>query len=295
MNKSACIYCFGELLWDCFPDKEILGGAPFNVAHRLYELGAEVTMLSAVGNDARGKSALEHLVKKGLSIAHVSMLSDLPTGNVKVTLDKQGSASYQIAKGVAWDFIDIKKLPEIDRSILVFGSLALRDAFNRKQLEALLEKVEYALFDINLRPPHYDLDYLVSLLPKCDAIKLNEEELPIVLETLKLSGKSLEDQLKELAVKVQIETICVTLGSRGAVLWHQGSFYSHPGFVSKVVDTVGAGDSFLAGFIFSFYVNQQSPQDALAVGCALGSLVASKAGATANIKAQELKDLLNQK
>ena len=49
--NSKVICCFGEILWDLFPDGKKLGGAPFNVASSLKDLGAEVYFLSSIGND----------------------------------------------------------------------------------------------------------------------------------------------------------------------------------------------------------------------------------------------------
>ena len=55
------IVCFGEMLWDILPEKELPGGAPMNVAYHLRKLGEAVSLVSRVGNDARGRALLDML------------------------------------------------------------------------------------------------------------------------------------------------------------------------------------------------------------------------------------------
>lgn len=283
------VVCYGEILWDCFPDREVLGGAPFNVAYRLKELGANVLLLSAVGDDARGHDALRGLQEMGLSTSAVKVLQDKATGYVQVELDESGGASYTIGSDVAWDYISAQAELANQQAVLVFGSLALREMHNQKALNTLLEQTDKAVFDINLRPPHYQMNKLIPLMEKASCIKLNEDELPLVLKELDITADALEQQLHLLAAETQTETLCVTLGENGAVVLHRGEFYSQKGFPAQVVDTVGSGDAFLAAFIYGFYLLQEGPQAALKRGCALGSLVAATAGATAEIPMTELE------
>ncbi|WP_374959789.1 carbohydrate kinase [Gilvibacter sp.] len=282
------VVCYGEILWDCFPDREVLGGAPFNVAFRLHRLGAEVQLISALGNDARGHEAYFVLEELGLDTTCIYPHKELATGYVNVELDQAGAATYTIGQPVAWDHIPAPEIL-VDNPILVFGSLALREPFNLSQLHKLVERCDTVVFDINLRPPHYQMNQLIPLMEKASCIKLNEDELPLVLKELDITADALEQQLRLLAAETQTETICVTLGAEGAAVLHGGEFYSQKGFPAQVVDTVGSGDAFLAAFIYGFYLLQEGPQAALKRGCALGSLVAATAGATAEIPMTELE------
>lgn len=289
MTNRSQVICYGELLWDCFPEREILGGAPFNVAYRLKELGAEVLLLSAVGDDVRGREALNGLQQMGLSTSAVKVLKNKATGYVQVQLDSSGGASYTIGTDVAWDYISAQVELLNEQAVLVFGSLALRETHNQEALNTLLERTDKAVFDINLRPPHYQMNQLIPLMDKASCIKLNEDELPLVLRELDITADELEQQLRLLAAKTQTETLCVTLGAAGAAVLHREEFYSQKGFPAQVVDTVGAGDAFLAAFVYSLYLADQSPQQALKLGCALGSLVAETPGATTEIPMTELE------
>ena len=69
--KSQKIICFGEILWDLFPDGKKLGGAPFNVASSLKNLGADVEFISRIGNDSLGKELLMKVKNHGVSISHI--------------------------------------------------------------------------------------------------------------------------------------------------------------------------------------------------------------------------------
>ena len=107
-NERLKIICFGEILWDVFPDKTLLGGAPLNVAMRLHSLGARVTMISSVGNDDLGDKAIEIMEDIGLSTHGISRLEDIATGQVLVSLS-DGIAEYTIAENAAWDHIIISE------------------------------------------------------------------------------------------------------------------------------------------------------------------------------------------
>ncbi len=291
MTKIPQIACYGEILWDVFPDQKRLGGAPLNVASRLHTLGANVSMISAIGNDPLGKETQKVITSLGLSISHIQQ-NQLPTGQVTVSLDTSGSASYTIASHAAWDAIlatsEAQKAVQ-NTDALVFGSLACRYIENQEALFQLIATTSYAVFDLNLRTPYYDLETVVALMEAAHFIKMNDEELELIVMALDLEKENLQEELKAVAKATDTASICVTLGADGAMLLHKNVVYTQVGYPSKVVDTVGAGDSFLAGLIYGL-LSGQEPQQALQLGCALGSLVAGKAGANAVVSDQEIKN-----
>ncbi|RMB58578.1 carbohydrate kinase [Dokdonia sinensis] len=300
MSKTLKIASFGEVLWDVFPDKKRLGGAPLNVALRLHSFGADVSMISAVGKDALGKETLELLEKEKLNISNIQT-NDFPTGSVQVTLDKGGSPSYEIQSEVAWDNILATKEAKTavqDCDALVIGSLAFREpaspagrSVNQNTFQEIIELSDYTIFDLNLRPPYYDLDVVGELMEVADFIKMNDEELELLVVTLGIEEKTLEDELKAIAKLTNTTSACVTLGSEGAMLLHKGKVYIQEGFRIKVADSVGAGDSFLAGLVFGL-LSGEDPQDSLTLACAIGALVASKSGANPAISQEEIDKLI---
>ncbi|WP_299763812.1 carbohydrate kinase [uncultured Dokdonia sp.] len=294
MSKTPHIVCYGEILWDVFPDGKKLGGAPLNVALRLHSFGANTSIISTLGKDALGKTTLKTLKEKNFPATYIQQ-SKRPTGQVTVTLDSTGSARYDIQKDAAWDYIAAtpEAIEEVKKAdVFVFGSLALRDTYNQAQFEALVTEATYTVFDLNLRDPHYDLDVVLPLMEIANCIKLNDEELELIVTLLDLEKETLEEELKAVAKATNTDTICVTLGPDGAMLYHNKTIYTQVGFPTKVVDTVGAGDSFLAALIYGL-VSEQTPEDSLEVAAAIGSLVAGKAGANPVVTNNEIDELLD--
>jgi len=273
------ILCFGEILWDAFGDEKVAGGAPMNVARHLGQQGADVLFASRVGTDESGKGLVEFLKTNSLYGGLIQGDTELPTCEVTVQLDKDGHATYIIPQPVSWDNIQTDNTliqAAKDASAIVYGSLACRDVTTRDTLlNVLNETMALKIFDVNLRPPHYTLSIIEKLAAGADVIKMNDDEAVLLTEGDK---GNLRELITEFQKKHRAKTICVTRGENGAIVWHQNEFFEHPGFKVKVVDTVGAGDSFLATFINGLLNKQPMPQ-ILEKACAVGAFVAEKRGA----------------
>jgi len=295
MMSKADVICFGEILWDVFPNRKVIGGAPLNVALRLHSYGAATKIISCIGKDENGKGVTDHLLVNGVTTQLVQTHPQLETGTVQVTLDEGGSASYEISLPVAWDAIKLtpELISEVKQSpFFLFGSLAVRGATNRKTLQALLDVANTKIFDVNLRPPHYDISMVYELMQQADLIKLNDEELEEVCNRLGCQEAQIEAQINWLAEISRTPSICVTLGGEGAVLLYERTYYQQGGFEVTVKDTVGAGDSFLATLINELLIKNAKPSSALNRACAVGALVASKEGANCSITTAEIEHLL---
>src|SRR5271170_5142294 len=97
-------YTFGEILWDCLPSGRHAGGAPFNVAAHLAQLGVSVSLLSSVGQDALGAAILDVAKKKGVNVQFVDRARiGRPSATVIATVDALGNATYELVQRVAWD------------------------------------------------------------------------------------------------------------------------------------------------------------------------------------------------
>ena len=263
MSKSLDVVCFGEILWDMFPDGKTLGGAPLNVGLRLLSLKAKVNMISRLGTDALAEETLALLDKYGLPQEFIQEDDDLETGQVEVTLDKSGSATYIIKEPVAWDNIALTQANQnrvSEADVFIFGSLAARNASSKNTLKELLDVAKNAVFDVNFRAPHYDLNEVIDLMQLAQFVKMNEEELEELKQFLGITSQLMEDTLKAISARTNTPTICVTCGSAGAVLLQNEHLYTHPGYSTQVVDTVGAGDSFLAGLLYSLSKDNDPPK-----------------------------------
>ncbi|MHB1105800.1 MAG: carbohydrate kinase family protein [Lutibacter sp.] len=295
MSNKLKAVCFGEILFDVFLKNKKIGGAPLNVASRLKSFGIDVSIISAVGNDNNGKELIEYFKKLDIDTTSIQIKENYPTGVVNVRLNEKGNASYDITYPSAWDKIrlsidDTELVKNAD--FFIYGSLASRDESTKKTLLQLLEVAKYRIFDVNLRVPNYTEKTLIELMKLADFIKFNDDELYEMAKYLNSNHKSLEQNMKFIAKETNTDTICVTLGCHGAVLYYKGKFYNNCGFKVDVVDTVGSGDSFLASLISKLF-SEVDPQEALNFACAVGAIVAQYEGANPEISEPEIDEFLN--
>lgn len=282
--------CFGEVLWDVFDTHKKIGGAPLNVANRLKSFHNDVAIITAVGNDELAKPILKLIEDLKINLDAVSILNDFNTGEVNVTLNNKGSATYSIPQPKAWDKIPYTKASENlvkQADAFVFGSLITRDNVSKETLFKLLEVSNYKIFDVNLRAPFYQKEVLIDLMHKADFIKFNDEELYEISDFLGSKFNNLEQNIHFISEKTKTKHICVTKGEHGAVLFYNNCLFYNSGYRIKVKDTVGSGDSFLASLI-SKLLNGATPQDSINFACAVGALVAANEGANPVITAKEI-------
>jgi fructokinase len=294
-NQKISVVCFGEVLFDVFPTHKKIGGAPLNVAIRLASLGIKSQIISRIGTDDIGKELMEYIKEHKVNSDSIQIDNDLKTGEVIVQLNDKGSASYIINYPAAWD--KIIETPEDEIIVkkadsLVFGSLACRDTVSQNTLFELINYAKYTVFDVNLRAPFYTKELINHLMHEADFIKFNDDEIYEISEHLQSPFHSLEQNILYIAEQTSTKHICVTKGSHGAVLYYNNQFYYNSGYKIKVADTVGAGDSFLAGLL-SKLLAKEDPQKAIDFACAIGALVAQKEGANPKINKSTIDSFMN--
>lgn len=275
------IICFGEILWDNLPSGRKAGGAPMNVAYHLNRVGAKSQLISRVGNDASGNELRAFSSLIGLPSTFLQKDPVYPTGEVMATVLDNHEVVYDIRLNAAWDYITWD--PQFGQlasgaDAFVFGSLAARNRNSRETLLQLLETAKYKVFDINLRAPHYTKEVLELLLPKADLVKLNSDELTLLTDWFYKSGASESDSISFLQQTFGLDEIIVTKGSEGASYYQGSSAYDGKAYKVKVADTVGAGDSFLAAFLYQKLMGMPIPQT-LNYALAMGAFIASQQGA----------------
>lgn len=297
MKKSGeYVCCFGEILWDLLPSGKLPGGAPMNVALHLQNLGVDTAMVSRVGKDSLGDEIVEFIKQKGGATEWIQRDAQHSTGIVEVNIANRTSVTYNIVHPVAWDFI--ADTPEaLDAAsnayAFVYGTLACRDEHSRAALLHLLDVAKgLKIYDVNLRPPHYSKELIETLLQKADIVKMNEDELDIVSGWFDTSSLTREQKIEFIKTKFNLKAAIITLGGDGALFLDEHGLHKSKVYKVEVKDTIGSGDSFLAGMIKNIY-EKKSPEYALNYACALGALVATHHGANPPIKESEILSFMN--
>ncbi|MBE6919801.1 MAG: carbohydrate kinase [Ruminococcaceae bacterium] len=249
------IISFGEIIWDIYPDASHIGGAPLNFAAHAAKLGAGVQLISAVGDDDLGAAAREALSRFGVDDSLVSTVPDRPTGQCLVTLDAQDKPHYTLWEDTAYDAITCGAAPHCDA--FVFGTLIQRSHHNRRTLQQLLESgcLGEVFCDLNIRPPHYDVESVERCLRHATMLKVSREELPAVTQLLYGQSLNVEAAVARLCADHPNIRLClVTLDRDGAFVrdTRTGRTYRCAAKPVDVVSTVGAGDSFGAAFLVTY-------------------------------------------
>lgn len=235
---------FGEVLFDSFPDgREVLGGAPFNVARHLQGFALEPLFISRVGDDRRGEQVCEAMDGWGMDTTGLQSDAEHPTGSVCIAM--QGTQhNFDILPKQAYDYIDAAQaLPLLQQhplSLLYFGSLIEREPVSRNTLQQLRTLPVPQFSDVNLRAPWWHAQRVARLLQGVKWVKLNDEEL----NALGFAGDP-ESAARRMRDAFDLDLLVVTRGEAGALfVTAEEVLQGEPVPVKRLVDTVGAGDAF---------------------------------------------------
>jgi fructokinase len=264
VNEPHLILGIGELLWDILPDGKRLGGAPANFAVMAGRLGNHSAILSRIGRDDLGRQAIERLESMVVETSPLQVDPAYETGRVTVSFESY-EPRYNIHQPAAWDFLELSDewIQLIARAdAICFGSLAQRNLQSRQTIQALVSQTSAAcvrVFDVNLRTPFYSAEVIQESLEFASVVKMNDTEVPLVLELLELDlnaepvgGRPARTDLMRmaaerlLAVFPALQMVSITRGARGSLLITRDEWNEHRGFPVKVVDGIGAGDAFTA-------------------------------------------------
>ena len=255
MAKKFTIVGLGEVLWDLLPSGRQLGGAPTNFAYISTILGDRGIVVSRVGDDDLGRKAATRLEKLGVEASYLQVDEGHPTGTVDVEVDRRGQPRFTIQKNVAWDFLEctgaLRKLAK-DADAVCFGALAQRSARSRATIaEFVCGTRGICVFDVNLRQDYYSAEILRQSIGTATIIKMNHDELPVILKLLSSGPRKKEPSAARL-LELGPKLVCITRGSRGSLLLTKSASDEHPGFPVRVRDTIGAGDAFTAGLVHEY-------------------------------------------
>jgi len=287
----------GEVLWDLINGEAHIGGAPFNVAAHAVRCGLRAAIVSSVGDDVWGRSALSEIARLRVDARWVNIDATHPTGTVTVTL-QDGQPSYTIHENVAWDYIDRAECESQRLSIeqpraLYFGTLAQRSDDSRRTVLSLLDACPDAVkfFDVNLRQAYWSLPVIDAGFARATLIKVNDDEARLLGSALFRDATTPEAFAQAVLARYAVTAVIVTLGASGClVATREGAFVRCPGIAVEVVDAVGAGDAFSAAFLAA-WLGGKNAVEAAKLGNMRGAWVASQRGAIPDEECDLLKGM----
>ncbi len=276
--SAPTVVCWGELLWDLFPDGRLLGGAPSNVAYHLAALGCSVALASRVGDDELGREAAAALTASGVDTSLLQIDPRRRTGRVEVEL-VAGEPSYTLVPGCAWEHIEVTDAVATALTTcraFCYGTLSQHvETTHFERALALLPETCLRVCDPNLRPKHVDFAHLRSALAAADLVKLNQDEARIIAERA-----GVDDAVVWMRDKLGVATVVLTRGPRGCVVVSDSGMLEHPGFAAAPGgDNVGAGDAFLAALVHLLLL-ERPLDEVMRAANRYGAYLASQKGAT---------------
>ncbi|MDF2992053.1 MAG: carbohydrate kinase [Microbacterium sp.] len=250
-NESVRIVVIGEALMDVVHRisgdiDEAPGGSPANVALTLGRLGRTPTLVTRLGDDDRGRRIRRWLERSGVSAAVVDARR---TSTAIAHLDAQGAARYEF--DLDWDLDDSASSVVATADLVHIGSVAAVLDPGASRVAGLVRVArEHATitFDPNIRPALIDDPETVrarvaDLVAVADVVKASDDDLRWLYP-----GRDVHDVAQEWQSLGPV-LVVVTLGADGAVAVTADSRIRIPAVRSTVVDTVGAGDTFMGALI----------------------------------------------
>ena len=308
--SNPVVLCLGEVLFDCLADQMGLkleevkswtpypGGAPANVACALVKLGTPAGFIGAIGEDEPGNSLVKLLQDVGVDTNGVQRHPTAPTRQVYVVRDMSGDRNFAgFGKYDTSDFADTRLQAEklspslfVEADFLVLGTLELAYPESEAAVHQALKLAEQydlkIILDVNWRPVFWHDTNLAkpkieALLPKVDFLKLTKEEAEWLFDTTDPGAINYRVN--------SVEGVLVTDGGNGSAYCLGENEGKLPAFKMPVVDTTGAGDSFLAGFIHQLSKSgihslrdAETAKRVVTYASAVGALTTIKPGAIAS-------------
>lgn len=262
------LFSIGEVLIDFIPlDKGVAlkdvlsferapGGAPANVAAAVAKYGGESSMISKLGNDAFGDFLVEVLVQAGVNTDHIFRTDEANTGLAFVSLKKNGERDFSFYRNPSADLL--LEADELDESLfeegdyLHFCSVDLVESpmkyAHQKAINMVKSKRGIISFDPNVRLPLWKNEQdcrntILEFLPLAHIVKISDEELEFI------TGISDEKEALKSLFQGDVKVVVYTQGGKGASVITRDSECFKQGYKINAVDTTGAGDAFIGGFL----------------------------------------------
>ncbi len=264
------ILSIGDIIWDVYPDKAVIGGASFNFAAHVSLCRQNSFLFSAVGKDSLGDDALLELARFNISDKYIQR-NGYPTGQCIVTLDENKIPSFRVAENAAYDYLNLsapvfEELKNESFDAVYYGTLSERHPVSRAVIQNLISSLPCGIrfCDINLRKNCYDRDTVEFNMSHASILKISDEEEPLIRgfgfypENVS-SHREITEAISNAFPNIRV--ILLTLGAEGSFAYDCVSkeSYFQPAVKVEAVSTVGAGDSYSAAWLSSYLDGREIP------------------------------------
>ncbi|CAA2985093.1 probable fructokinase-7 [Olea europaea subsp. europaea] len=307
VDESSLVICFGEMLIDFVPTvggvslaeapafQKAPGGAPANVAVCIAKLGGSSAFIGKVGEDEFGHMLADILKENKVNISGVRYDPDARTALAFVTLRADGEREFMFFRNPSADMLLRESELDIDfikkASIFHYGSISLiKEPCRSTQLSAMaIAKKSGSIlsYDPNLRLPLWPSEEaarkeIMSIWNQADVIKISEEEITFLTEG---DDPNDDDVVLKKLFHPNLRLLLVSEGKAGCRYYTKQFKGRVHGVQVKPIDTTGAGDAFVGGFLYclasdmNLYQDENRLREALFFANACGALTVTANGA----------------
>jgi sugar/nucleoside kinase (ribokinase family) len=266
---------------------ESLGGCAANVGVGLSRLGIRSGCVSNTGDDSIGEWALAELKKDNVDTENIKIGKDEKSDFSAILVDKKSADRVIFTNRNSNVKIELEGEKKLDAEWF-FISDVHTDWKNRIEEIIELAKKEKKKIAYNPREAHIHTDpaEVIEMISLCDTVFLNKDEAIEIVSKMHedISLETLNDEkfLIEKFAKLEIETVIITDGKRGAWVGSGGKIFFTKGLEVPAVDSTGAGDAFCSGFLASLLKGKEI-QECLQWGIANSSSVVCHYGAISGL------------
>lgn len=229
--------------------KMYTGGCAVNTAIDLAKLGEDVSIITLVGNDGMGSFLTKELKENGVGIEGLKTSKEACTSSSVVLINESGERSFLHTVGtnglfsekdIEWNIIE-------DSDVLFVAGALLMPTFDGIQTAKVLKKAQdkgvFTILDTAWDSTGQWMKKIEPCLPYLDLF------IPSIEEAEMLSGLSDEKDMANMFMEKGTKQVVIKLGKKGCYIQTKEQELYVPAYEVDAVDTTGAGDSFVAGFI----------------------------------------------
>ncbi len=264
------------------------GAKGANQAVAAKRLGADILMVSAVGNDIFGKTALENFQQNGIDTRQIIKVPNVSSGIVMIIVESSGQYRSVLYRG-ANDFLTPENILQAADDLKSCGLFVIQLEISLETVYAAIDFAKKNNIPVLLNPSPMNAvtkNLSIEKICPCEFLVLNEDELEI------LAGSNIRVAARKL-LTYGIKNIILTLGSRGSIWFAEGVEEFVPSLKVEAIDSTGAGDAFVGCFVKN-YADGKNILDSMKLASKYAALSVTRKGTQDSyLTAEEFENFLN--